>query len=309
MFQPSVVPGQKKAGAPPAKPVENKRNFFRIPLRIKIDVNAGLPITLPALLMDISGGGCQIVSRILVEVGAPVTYNVRRSDGKSDLRLSGVIRSKRYSEAEHIYFYGVKFEGLKDADHEALLQEITGLERRIIMHKRGETEAAQAAKKAPPPKVVLTAAGKKSAAQARGAFRVAWPFQMTFKIPGIPGVHRATSLDISAGGMRIATDMILRREWVLELTFTMPAQVLEVLEHSAPVANSPLFNRSTEQKKVVKQRPFAPITLHCTVVPRVQESRGRYVQGIAFKDADHLMKEEITRFVHAAQLSKRRLAV
>jgi len=57
---------------------------------------------------------------------------------------------------------------------------------------------------------VLTAAGKKSAAQARGAFRVAWPFQLTFKIPGIPGVHRAASLDISAGGMRIATDMILR---------------------------------------------------------------------------------------------------
>lgn len=300
MFQPSVVPGQKK---------ENKRSFFRVPLRIKIDVNAGLPIMLPALLMDISGGGCQIVSRISVEVGAPVTYNLRRSDGKSDLRLCGVIRSKRYSESEHIYFYGVEFEGLKDADHEALLQEITVLERRIIMHKRGETEAAQAAKKAPPPKIALTAAGKKSAAQARGAFRVAWPFQMTFKIPRIPGVHRATSLDISAGGMRIATDMILRREWVLELTFTMPAQVLEVLAHSEPVATSPLFSRSTEQKKFVKQRPFAPITVHCTVVPGVQESRGRYVQGIAFKDADHLIKEEITRFVHAAQLSKRRLAV
>ena len=307
MFQPSIVTGQKKAVAPP-KQVENKRNFFRVPLRLKIDVNAGLPIMLPALLMDISGGGCQIASRILVEQGQTIHYNLRRGEGKTDLRLAGIIRSKRYSEAEHIYFYGVKFEGIKDADHEALLQEITALERRIIMHKRGETEALQAAKK-PPPKIAVTAAGKKNAAQARGAFRVAWPFQATFKIPGIPGVHRATSLDISAGGMRIATDMILRREWVLELTFTMPAQVLDVLAHSEPVTASPLFNRLGEQKKVIKQRPFAPITVHCNVVPGVQESRGRYVHGISFKDADHLMKEEITRFVHAAQLSKRRLAV
>ena len=307
MYQASQGPAPNKASAIPAKPVENKRNFFRVPLRLKIDVNAGLPIMLPALLMDISGGGCQIASRILVEPGKSVTYKLRRGDGKSDLHLCGTIRSKRYAEAEHIYFYGVRFEGLKEADHEALLQEITALERRIIMHKRGEAEAKQAAKN-PVPKVALTAAGKKTAAQARGAFRVAWPFQMTFKIPGIPGVHRATSLDISAGGMRIATDMILRREWVLEVTFTMPAQVLEVLEHSEPAATS-LFGRTSEQKKVIKQRPFAPITVHCNVVPGVQESRGRYVQGISFKDADHLMKEEITRFVHAAQLSKRRLAV
>jgi len=89
----------------------------------------------------------------------------------------------------------------------------------------------------------------------------------------------------------------------------MPAQVLEILEQSQAGAISPFFSRSNEQKKVVKQRPFAPITVHCTVAPGVKESRGRYVQGIAFKDADHLMKEEITRFVHAAQLSKRRLAV
>jgi c-di-GMP-binding flagellar brake protein YcgR len=299
-----------QGSAIPAKtPVANKRNFFRVPLRLKIEVNAGLPVMLPALLMDISGGGCQIASRISVESGQRVNYNLRRGEGKADLSLSGVIRAKRYAEAEHVYFYGVKFEGLKESDHEALLAEITALERRIIMHKRGETEA-QTAKQTPLSKVALTAAGKKSAAQARGAFRVAWPFPMTFKIPGIPGVHRATSLDISAGGMRIATDLILRREWILELTFTMPAQVLDVLAHSEAVPASQLFGaRSTETKKVVKQRPFPPITLHCTVVPGVQESRGRYVQGIAFKDADHLMKEEITRFVHAAQLSKRRLAV
>ncbi|MFN2527397.1 MAG: PilZ domain-containing protein [Candidatus Baltobacteraceae bacterium] len=310
MFEPSVIPEKKKTAAPPAKPVANKRNFFRVPLKIKIDVNAGLPVMIPAVLMDISGGGCQIVSRILVEAGAPVAYNLRRGDGKPDLRLCGVIGSRRYSEAEHLYRYGVRFEGLNDADREALLQQITALERRLIMHRRRETEAVQAAKKTPHPKTVERAAGKKkSASQARGAFRVAWPFQMTFKIPKIPGVHRATSLDISAGGMRIATDMILRSEWVLEVTFTMPAQVLEILEHSEPAAISPFFSRSTAPKKVVKQRPFAPITVHCVVVPGVQESRGRYVQGIAFKDADHLMKEEITRFVHAAQLSKRRLAV
>ncbi|GAC1391592.1 MAG: hypothetical protein NVSMB31_09130 [Vulcanimicrobiaceae bacterium] len=290
-----------KAPAPPPK-----RDFFRVPLRLRIDVDAGMSVPLPAMLVDISGGGCLIASRIMVEAGQTVSYTLRRGDGKPDLHLGGVIRTKRYAEAEHIYFYGVKFDEMKAAEHDVLLQEISYLERRLIVHKRGEADSP--AKKAPA--VALTASSKKKAQQARSAFRVSWPFQMTYTVPGLPGIHRATALDTSAGGMRIATDMVLRREWVLELTFTMPAQVLEVLEQHESVNTSELFgNRYALKSKVIKQRPFAPITVRAHVVPGIQESRGRYVHGISFKDADHLVREEITRFVHAAQLSKRRLNV
>ena len=144
----------------------------------------------------------------------------------------------------------------------------------------------------------------------RGAYRVSWPFEITFKISGISGTHRAHALDISAGGMRIATDMILRSEWTVELTFTMPAQVLDVLERTEAIPVPELFGSLLlEQKKIVKQRPFAPISVEANVVPGVQESRGRYVFGVRFKDPDHVSQEEILRFVHAAQLSRRRLAV
>ncbi|MDP9017729.1 MAG: PilZ domain-containing protein, partial [Candidatus Eremiobacteraeota bacterium] len=237
-----------------------------------------MSIPLPALLVDISGGGCLIASRIMVEGGQPVSYTLRRGDGKPDMKLSGVIRTKRYAESEHIYFYGVKFDPMKTADHDVLLQEISQLERRLIVHKRAEAEMPL--KK--PPAVALSAVGKKKAEQSRSAFRVSWPFQMTYKVPGIPGTHRATALDTSSGGMRIATDMVLRREWVLELSFTLPAQVLEVLEHHESANASELFgNRYAQKSLVVKQRPFATMTVQANVIPGVQEARGRYVHGIS----------------------------
>lgn len=290
---------------PPAPPAGNKRSFFRIPLRTLIQMEAGLPVMVPAMLLDISGGGCQLASRIAVEPGQHVTFRYKR-EGKADLLLTGIVRTRRYAEADHIYYYGVKFEGLKEAVHDELLSEIVATERKIIMQRRGEKELKVEQRKAGP---AQPAAIRAKPEANRGAFRVAWSFPLEFKIKGIPGAQRATSVDISAGGMQIATDMILRREWTLELHFTLPEKVLEVLSQHEPVSNSVFGSRFAESTKVVKQKPFAAMTLKAEITPGVQQSRGRYLHGIKFKDVDALTREELLRFVHAAQLSKRRMAM
>ena len=296
---------QQAKTAPPPVPAF-KRNYFRVQLRSKIQLVAGgLGVTVPALLMDLSGGGCQVCSRIAIDGGQGVQFDLPRADQKPPLRLTGIVRSKRYSEADHIYFYGVGFNALKEQDQEILLQEITLFQRKLIMQQRGEQQA-QSLKKG----VSTLTTGKEKAKQARGAFRVAWPFALTYTISGVPGTRRATSMDISAGGMRIATDVILRQEWTLNLNFTLPDAVLEATQHTEEQTGSPLFgSRYHQEAKVVKQRPFPPIAATATIVPGVTQSRGRLVHGIVFKDLDHLVKEEIMRFVHAAQLMKRRQAV
>lgn len=289
---------------PPAQSAGNKRGFFRIPLRTLIQMEAGLPVLVPAMLLDISGGGCQLASRIAVECGQGVTFRYKR-EGKPDLLLTGLVRTRRYAEADHIYYYGVKFEGLKEAVHDELLSEIVAVERKIIMQRRGEKELKVEQRKTASPAVAVRAKPEAN----RSAFRVAWSFPLEFKIKGIPGTQRATSVDISAGGMQIATDMILRREWTLELEFTLPDKVLEVLSQHEPVSNSLFGSRFAESTKVTKQKPFAPMTLKAEITPGVQQSRGRYLHGIKFKDMDALTREELLRFVHAAQLSKRRMAM
>lgn len=289
-----------------AQSAGNKRNFFRIPLRTLIQMEAGMPVLVPAMLLDLSGGGCQVASRIAVEANQHVTFRYKR-EGKSDLVLAGRVRSRRYAEADHIYYFGIKFEGISERVHDDLLQEIVNMERKIIMQRRGEQDLKAEQSK------IATVAPKNAKARKpeanRSAFRVAWTFPLEFKIKGIPGTQRATSIDISAGGMQIATDMILRREWQLELAFTLPEKVLEVLSQSENISTSVFGSRYGEQTKVTKQKPFPPMTIKAESTPGIQQSRGRYLHGVKFKDVDPLVREELLRFVHAAQLSKRRMAM
>lgn len=284
----------------------NKRNFFRIPLRTLIQMEAGMPVLVPAMLLDLSGGGCQVASRIAVDGNQHVSFRYKR-EGKPDLILTGAVKSRRYAEADHIYYYGIKFEALSENAHDDLLQEIVNMERKIIMQRRGEQDLKAEQSKVVTVPAVNAKAGKPEAN--RSAFRVAWTFPLEFKIKGIPGTQRATSIDISAGGMQIATDMILRREWQLELSFTLPEKVLDVLAQTENVSTSVFGSRYGEQTKVTKQKPFPPMTIKAESTPGIQQSRGRYIHGLKFNDVDPLVREQLLRFVHAAQLSKRRMAM
>lgn len=143
----------------------------------------------------------------------------------------------------------------------------------------------------------------------RASYRVAWSFPVEYTIGGIPGVHRATAADISAGGMLIATDILLRREWKLELQFTLPQSVLDMLVKHEPITTSVFGRQSAQKPKAAEQQAFAPMALEAEVTPGIQQARGRYLHGVKFNGVDAPIREELLRFVHAAQLSKRRLAM
>ena len=286
--------GQKAQEQAPAA-ASNKREFFRLQLRMPIQLQTGI-LSIPALLVDLSGGGCQVYSRVQVEAKA-VKFKLKRTDGMSEIELGGLIKGKGFLEKERVFVYGIAFEGLSERTQQALVQEIAMIERRERL------KAQEAAKAVPKPQ---NANGRHE----RSAFRVAWPFKMTFSIVGKPGTMQAQALDISVGGMRMSSDQLLKDESKIELQFTLPDKVLDVLTTSETVGKSELFGaRFAAEKKVVKQKPFPPMRLHAMVRPGKVTERGKFTYGLAFEDADPMIREEIQRFVHAAQLMKRKMGI
>ncbi|MEO6913325.1 MAG: PilZ domain-containing protein, partial [Candidatus Baltobacteraceae bacterium] len=61
-------------------------------------------------------------------------------------------------------------------------------------------------------------------------------------------------------------------------------------------------------KKPHPGRPFEEIQVHAKVVRRFADSRGRVVVGIQFVHIDSFDREQIARYIHAAQIYKLRFS-
>src|SRR5579863_1632907 len=78
-------------------------------------------------------------------------------------------------------------------------------------------------KKAAPKSMVRPKAG---AGQKRSAFRMPVEFEVSYSLDGRPGKRRARANDLSAGGLRLATDEDLARGSTLHLEFDLPGEFL-----------------------------------------------------------------------------------
>ena len=135
-------------------------------------------------------------------------------------------------------------------------------------------------------------------------------FPVKYRRDGRPGATVAEANDLSAGGLKLICNEPFPKDVILTLEFTLPQEVLSVLSN-APVQDPSPFGPRGELRPKPKdpRRPFEPMSIKAKVAARLKDSSGRVVLGVQFLDADAFTREEIQRYIHAAQLYKIRMNV
>ncbi len=240
----------------------DKRRYYRQPMRTPVRLQvAGAPDALPATLVNISGGGCLVDAAGSLSARLPVRFNLPRP-GLADLALTGTLTKVRRAKHDPVYHYGIAFE-ITESEREELVRFINEEQVRALHGTRADP--------GPPslPKRLL---------EQRSSSRTVASFPIRYTLPDRPDVaYEALALDVSTGGMRIVTDRILRREWCINITLSLPGEGLGA---------------------------EAPIALLATPLPGIRNSRGRYVHSLSFRSPSAVAVDEILRFIQANELSR-----
>ena len=256
----------------------NRRLFYRQAMYLRINLRvSGMRVPVPATLIDLSGGGGMVQSRTMLKPHVPVEFDLPR-DGHPHLRIAGKIRKVTYSASDRTFRYAVEFDTLADEIREDLLRFIIDEQRRTIsLTRRGED------------KPHISTRIHEQRAHRRIELNMAIRYTVTDG-----GSFEAIAIDVSTGGMRIITEQVLRQEWVVSVRFTLPSEVLRAVQHVKGARRS--------------IAPFQELRMQARALPGIKQSRGRYVQSLAWVHPDPASTEEIDRFVQAAQLATLRKA-
>ena len=258
----------------------NRRLYYRQPMYLRINLRiAGVRVAVPATLIDISGGGCQIHARTMVKPRAGIEFELPRA-GQSDLRITGIIKKVTYAPEDRIFRYSIQFETLEAQVRDELLRFVIEEQRRAISGTKVQTEIA-----AVPVRKLST-----RLRELRTAYRVEINVAVKYSIGDSPAMQHGTAIDLSTGGLRLILDQVLRQEWLVTLRFTLPNETLKALAQSR--GNS-----------APSMRPFNELKLVARPLPGVKELRGRYVQSLTFINPEAAQTDEISRFVQAARLT------
>lgn len=138
----------------------------------------------------------------------------------------------------------------------------------------------------------------------RRAVRVSSEFEVQIRTAK-ENAKPARCADISAGGMMIACRETLVDGMAIEVRFTLPDDVLDV----HPEETVTLDIRKREVVRSTRsdlRRPFGEMVILARVASHQVLPSGEYGYGLAFHNLDAYTAEEIARYAHAAQISKKR---
>ena len=268
---------------------ENQRRHFRQSIELPIAISVeGLPAEVFGTLVNISETGCRFRSLILLERSRTVRFELKHPSA-APFPLRGRIVTRRFPPAGGGYEYGVDFDVLASDERERLRLTLVEMQRR--------SGAARANDRASTP-------ATNDKGQRRRSMRASVSFPIRYRLEGRASAHAEAS-DISMGGLRLACPQPLPLGGLLEMRFTLPADVLAVYPPpSERVEISPFGPRRVRVPD--NRRPFEEMTLRGRVVTHFPPKVTRDTYGVQFIDIDGYQREEIARFTHATQLSKLR---
>lgn len=138
--------------------------------------------------------------------------------------------------------------------------------------------------------------------QKRSAFRMPVEFEVSYSLDGRPGRRRARANDLSAGGLRLATDEDLARGSTLDLEFHLPDEFLSEMTIEKEVFEQTPFGLRPQTVKV--QPPgFKPMRMRATVLmPFFDRVEKKFGYGTKFGVTENEMQEELQRFIHLWQI-------
>ncbi|MDP9017889.1 MAG: PilZ domain-containing protein [Candidatus Eremiobacteraeota bacterium] len=266
------------------------RNFFRLAvnLPLKLDVT-GIPQPVPATLIDISEGGCKISSKSILLKEVDLAFEVPRN-GKEPLKLRGKVRHIEFKGVTHTFDYGISYVGLRPADTDAIYQFVVEEQRRKLQAK--DTDNAP-----------TTRVGGKTKDREAAVLRVERRFPIKFTIFGQRTLEAGIAIDVSRGGMRVILPRQMPDDRTLELRFTLPDDVLDVLTRREHSRAEGLFGRDITVKEK-RARLFQELRIQVKMLPGWHEIKGAFHYSVSFLRPKPDFTEEIERFLHAAQLTE-----
>jgi hypothetical protein len=232
--------------------------YVRIDLRV-----AGQGSAIPATLLDLSEGECRIEARTMLRPHVAVEFDLPRPE-EPVLSLAGIIRKGVYLPRDRTFHYAVVFDALDAAQRAELTRFVTEEQRRAV-----------SAKRAAPMAELRRPAGPRLQKR-RVHPRVELNAPVRYTIGEVSAAGNATAVDLGCGGIRLISGQVLRQEWNVRITMTLP-------EHEPGV-----------------------IRVLCRPLGGVQHSRGRFVQSLAFVDPDPDVTRRIARFIDTARITRLR---
>ena len=147
--------------------------------------------------------------------------------------------------------------------------------------------------------------GKAAAAgeqQKRSAFRMPVEFDVIYTLEGRPGRRTARANDLSAGGLRLATDEDLPRGSMLSVDFRLPDEFLAEMTVEKEVYEQTPFGLRPQTVRV--QPPgFQPMHMRATVLmPFYDPGEKKFAYGMKFVSTPEEVQEELQRFIHLWQI-------
>ncbi|MFN2528447.1 MAG: PilZ domain-containing protein [Candidatus Baltobacteraceae bacterium] len=273
------------------QPAQNERKYYRLQTNFPIDIVVpSVAVPVPATLGDISEGGARVVSRSMLLRGTEIEFTLPR-DGKVPLKLLGTIATIDFKQENRMFHYGVKYRNLRPGDSDSIYHFILEQQRRGLQQKSDESEPQTAQ------------SGALRSVRERSAYRVEKNFPVRYSILGLRGSNDARAIDTSIGGMRIAFDRKMQIDGELDLRFTLPSDVLEVLTRREASRDGSIFGRTVDVKEI-KARQFSELQVHAKLLPAMAEVKGRYIYSVTFVRVSNFVAEELQRYVHAAQLTE-----
>jgi c-di-GMP-binding flagellar brake protein YcgR len=139
--------------------------------------------------------------------------------------------------------------------------------------------------------------------QKRSAFRMPVSFDVLYALEGRRGRRRASANDLSAGGLRLATDEDFMPGSVLTLDFRLPDEFLASMVVEKEVYEQTPFGLRPETIKVAPPG-FEPVHVEAKVLmPFFDRDARAFAYGVHFLDLDAKVEEELQRFMHLWQIN------
>jgi hypothetical protein len=227
----------------------DRRKYPRSPMNGALDLRAqGIELPIRASLRDISAGGCAIACRIDLGVKHPLRIELP-IPGTSPLVLDANVVRATVSPSEKMNHYGVRFR-----------LESAALRDNLITYISRYCHAAKA-----------------SAPDRRSHATVDAKFMVTVSAPDLKPFN-VMAIALGTGGLRLASDRVLRQEWMMKLDLTLPGAMI-----GAPVLT--VTGRAKAGAKAV---------------------RGSYVQDVELVEPSLRAIAEIERAMHDVSHKARR---
>lgn len=228
----------------------DRRKSPRFPMNGALALRAqGLDVAINANIRDISAGGCKLDSRVKLTLRQAVRLELPQA-GNPPLLVTGSVVRASMTLADRVHHYGVRF----NIETAALRDMLVGYIK-VFGQKH------------------LSDAGRR----VTGSVDVKFP--VTVNVSGV-GHFVATAIALNTGGMRLASDRVLRQEWKLKLDVKLPGGMI-----GSPV-----------------------MVLAATVKPGVKPVRGTFVQDVEFVDPELRAVGEIERVMIEARHHQSRSA-